>query len=220
MMHFTVYRTTNTVNGRTYIGLHETQDLQDGYLGSGKAIRGAIKKYGRESFKKEILFVFDNREDMLAKERELVDCRDPNTYNIRSGGQQTPPESRICRKGQPCPQSTREALRIHNTGSKKPKWVGEKISASHKKRLATPEGKALMSRVAKIQWADPERRARNIADAKARLAHPDARRTMSRVAAESHALRNFWNQQGENTGSFHFAHRFPLTGTFLKMGRI
>lgn len=43
MFHF-LYKTTNTLNGKIYIGAHSTQDLNDGYLGSGKQILDAIKK--------------------------------------------------------------------------------------------------------------------------------------------------------------------------------
>lgn len=50
-----VYKTTNVLNGKIYIGVHSTDDLNDGYMGSGKAISTAIKKYGEENFTTEIL---------------------------------------------------------------------------------------------------------------------------------------------------------------------
>ena len=88
-MFYTVYKTTNLVNGKIYIGSHKTNDLDDGYLGSGKYLRRAIENHGRENFKKEILFVFDNPGDMYAKEAELVDedfLSEENTYNLKVGG--------------------------------------------------------------------------------------------------------------------------------------
>ena len=71
-MYYTVYKTTNQVNGKFYIGTHKTVDLNDDYIGSGKYLKHAIEKHGIENFKKEILFVFDNAEEMFAKEAEIV----------------------------------------------------------------------------------------------------------------------------------------------------
>ncbi len=87
MVH-TVYKTKNLINGKFYIGVHKTDDLTDGYLGSGTLIKRAIEKYGEESFEKEILFEFDNAEEAFQKEEELVEQhrRDPLSYNIRKGG--------------------------------------------------------------------------------------------------------------------------------------
>lgn len=88
-MFYTVYKTTNLVNGKIYIGSHKTKDLDDGYLGSGKYLWHAINKHGVENFKKEILFVFDNPEEMYAKEAELVNedfLAEENTYNLKVGG--------------------------------------------------------------------------------------------------------------------------------------
>lgn len=84
-MHYTIYKITNTVNGKTYIGKHQTKDLDDGYMGSGKLLKAAIKKYGIESFTKEILHDFDNEADMNAKEAELVVVSE-DTYNLCPGG--------------------------------------------------------------------------------------------------------------------------------------
>jgi hypothetical protein len=83
--HFTVYKVTNMVNGKTYVGAHRTKDLNDGYMGSGKGIKRAIRKYGLNSFKKEVMAVFDNPEDMFALERALVRvCH--VSYNMNHGG--------------------------------------------------------------------------------------------------------------------------------------
>ena len=46
-----VYITTNLINKNFYIGKHSTDNLNDGYLGSGKCLLAAIKKYGKENFK-------------------------------------------------------------------------------------------------------------------------------------------------------------------------
>lgn len=67
-----MYLTTNLVNGKRYIGKHKTDTLNDGYIGSGKALKRAIKKHGRANFRREILFDFDNPKEMDDKEVELI----------------------------------------------------------------------------------------------------------------------------------------------------
>lgn len=88
-MFYTIYKITNQINGKIYIGSHKTKDLNDNYMGSGKYLRYAQDKYGIENFTKEILFVFDNPEKMYAKEAEIVNedfLAEENTYNIKVGG--------------------------------------------------------------------------------------------------------------------------------------
>lgn len=88
-MYYIIYKTTNLINSKIYIGMHVTKNLDDGYLGSGKVLMHAIKKYGKENFKKEILFIFDGEQDMKDKEKELVTedfCLRDDTYNLCNGG--------------------------------------------------------------------------------------------------------------------------------------
>lgn len=84
-MFYTVYKVTNKENGKYYIGKHQTEDLDDGYMGSGNLIRRAIREHGRENFVKEILHVFETEEEMDAKEAELVVVSE-ETYNLCAGG--------------------------------------------------------------------------------------------------------------------------------------
>jgi hypothetical protein len=84
----TVYKTVNTKNARFYIGVHLTDNPHDDYLGSGKVLEQAIKKYGRDAFIKEILHVFANAREAFNKEEELVNLHkdNPLCYNLRKGG--------------------------------------------------------------------------------------------------------------------------------------
>ena len=84
-MFYTIYKITNIINNKFYIGKHQTKNLNDGYMGSGKLIKAAIKKYGIQNFTKEILFIFDNELDMNLKEKELVVLSE-ESYNICEGG--------------------------------------------------------------------------------------------------------------------------------------
>jgi len=88
-MYYIIYKTTNTVNGKVYIGKHKTKDLNDGYLGSGKLLCRAIEKYGVENFAREIVYLCKTEDDMNAKEREIVTedfCLREDTYNLCVGG--------------------------------------------------------------------------------------------------------------------------------------
>jgi len=88
-MHYIIYKTTNNLNKKFYIGCHQTSDINDSYLGSGKHLKRAIKKYGIDNFTKEILFIFDNKEEMFLKEKEIVNKElviDNATYNLKIGG--------------------------------------------------------------------------------------------------------------------------------------
>jgi hypothetical protein len=87
--YYTIYEIKNIKNGKIYIGMHETDDLEDGYLGSGTRLKRAKRYYGKEFFEKRILYIFDNKEDMVAKEIELVTEEFVNrkdTYNLKTGG--------------------------------------------------------------------------------------------------------------------------------------
>ena len=88
MFHI-LYKTTNTITGKYYIGAHSTDNLNDGYLGSGVRLRNAIKKYGKHVFVKEILACFDTREEAFLEESKIVTeefIKSKTNYNMCPGG--------------------------------------------------------------------------------------------------------------------------------------
>lgn len=88
-MFYLIYKITNNINNKIYVGSHKTNNKDDGYMGSGKYLNRAINKHGIENFTKEILFVFDNAKEMYDKEAEIVDddfLAEENTYNLKRGG--------------------------------------------------------------------------------------------------------------------------------------
>lgn len=85
-MHYLVYQISNLLNGKTYIGCHKTSNKDDGYMGSGIALKRAVKKHGLENFVKDILFEASTSEEMFTKEKELV-VLGPHSYNLKLGGE-------------------------------------------------------------------------------------------------------------------------------------
>lgn len=90
-MKYIVYKTTNTMTGEFYVGHHKTKypEIFDGYFGSGLLLQRAIKKYGKENFIREILFVFETLTEAKSKEREIVNeefVKLDYIYNIACGG--------------------------------------------------------------------------------------------------------------------------------------
>jgi hypothetical protein len=87
--HHYIYKTTNLKNGKFYVGMHSTDNLNDGYLGSGTRLRRSIRRNGIENFKIEYLEFFDNRTDLTNREKELVNeelLKDPMCMNLKPGG--------------------------------------------------------------------------------------------------------------------------------------
>lgn len=88
--HHFIYKTTNIVNESFYIGMHSTDNLDDGYVGSGKRLWYSINKYGKENFKVEILEFFPDRLTLRNREREIVNSDlilDKLCLNIVLGGE-------------------------------------------------------------------------------------------------------------------------------------
>lgn len=84
-----IYKTTNTITGKFYIGMHSTDDLNDGYLGSGLVIKNSIKKYGKDFHSMEVLEFLPDRNTLKQREIEIVNenllCNEL-CMNLKVGG--------------------------------------------------------------------------------------------------------------------------------------
>lgn len=90
-MYYYIYKITNKINGNFYIGRRQScvDPVLDEYFGSGKILKLAISKYGKENFVKEIVSEFNSLEELIEAEKEAItkelternDC-----YNISLGG--------------------------------------------------------------------------------------------------------------------------------------
>lgn len=88
-MLYYLYEIRNNLNNKIYVGVHKTKSIDDGYMGSGKVIKRAVKKYGLENFTKVILEYFEDSKSMYAREAELITndfLEREDVYNLRRGG--------------------------------------------------------------------------------------------------------------------------------------
>jgi hypothetical protein len=88
MFHY-VYQIENLINGKIYVGKHSTEDLDDGYMGSGKLLTHSIAKHGIENFRKYTIKMCESSEEAFELEKQLVTeefIANENTYNIALGG--------------------------------------------------------------------------------------------------------------------------------------
>lgn len=120
---FQVYKITNRINGKIYIGQHACSCNSCSYMGSGTAIGRALKKYGRENFEKEILFEFHSFAEMNEKEAEIVNeefIARKDTYNLKTGGSNgicgLETRLKISRANSNPSTETRKKLSIANSG--------------------------------------------------------------------------------------------------------
>jgi hypothetical protein len=88
-MKYLLYKITNLVNGKIYVGVHKTKNINDGYMGSGFLIKKAILKYKIENFKKEVIAECTTEEEMFELEKLIVTqefVSSNKTYNLKIGG--------------------------------------------------------------------------------------------------------------------------------------
>jgi len=164
-MNHIIYQITNNINQKIYIGCHQTSNVDDGYMGSGKLLPLAYRKYGQENFTKDILHLFDTSEKMFAKEAEIVNelfVSRKDTYNIKQGGyggwdhydrtgciRSTETRSKISSslkgnvpwmKGKQHTEETKRKIGLASRGRKHSEETLAKISEANKGRISPNKG--------------------------------------------------------------------------------
>ena len=84
-MYGYVYKITNLLNGKCYVGQKKSSQFDESYWGSGEGIKRAINKYGKENFKREILCECETQNELDDKEIENIisqNALSPNGYNM------------------------------------------------------------------------------------------------------------------------------------------
>jgi len=139
-MIYYLYKITNTLNGRYYIGMHSTNNVNDGYFGSGKLLGKAIKKYDKQNFLKEILCFVNNKEELRELEELIVTAdwilenRDI-VYNVQKGGLGGAAIGNKNRLGKPHSEKVKLKMSQDRKGSKHPMF-GKKQSLESRKKMS------------------------------------------------------------------------------------
>lgn len=132
MTFYGIYKITNLLNGKMYIGQHRTDNLDDGYMGSGKWLERAIKKYGVENFRKEWIMFCEDADELNYWERVFVDetwVMRSDTYNLCLGG-----EGGGTFMGRHHSESTKQTMSASHKGNKN--CLGKKLSIETKMKIS------------------------------------------------------------------------------------
>lgn len=147
--YFYLYKITNMINGKIYIGVHSTDNLNDSYMGSGVALHRAFEKYGIENFRKEILMFFHNNQELYNKESEIVTesfVERKDTYNMTTGGYGAQSGKYNQFYGRHHTEETKERLRQIHIGMTASEETRKKISKIHKGVKKSQEWKDAISK--------------------------------------------------------------------------
>jgi len=168
-----IYKTTNIITGKIYIGQSIVTKRIKSYLGSGKLLIRAINKYGKENFIKEILIEnIDNKHDIDLLEIRCINeynTVSPHGYNLEKGG------NGKCEVH----QSTKDKLHDIHKGKQYNPMVDatkEKIRETLKGHVISEETKTLISKNTKIAMQDPKIRAKISLAKKGKPSHNKGKR--------------------------------------------
>lgn len=140
-----VYKTTNLINGKIYVGQHKKTYFDTNYLGSGYSLAKAINKYGKENFKCEIIKFCKSKAELDSEEIKYIklfdSCTPEKGYNISSGGQGGDHGPLVNKKiseklkGRPKSEAQKKLLSERNRGKKNSPEARRKISEKNKGKV-------------------------------------------------------------------------------------
>ena len=133
-MYGYVYLTTNLINGRQYIGQKKSKEfLGNTYLGSGKYLKNAILKYGREAFIVELLEECNSYDELNQAEIDWIEwynaVESENFYNLSKGGKA--PSYKASDSTKQKMRDSHLGKRVGEVNSSKRPEVRVKMSKSH-----------------------------------------------------------------------------------------
>ena len=157
-----IYKTTNLINGRVYIGKHCVSEYDPTYYGSGKLLKKAIKKYGKENFKNELLLEAETESQLNELEkktiREYREMFGRKLYNIAEGGNGGDTISGLSEQERDAFVQKMTQINQKRCASAEFK---RKISQANKRRYSDPAERKRHSEKVKKTWSDPELRKRH-----------------------------------------------------------
>lgn len=134
--HF-IYKTTCLITKRYYIGMHSTENLEDGYIGSGTRLWNSIKKHGREVHVCEIIEFQPGRKELAAREAQIVNeelLDDELCMNLNLGGNGG---WTVCNKVKTTEQRKETGRKVLQKAWKDPEYIEKrkKICSTHLRKL-------------------------------------------------------------------------------------
>lgn len=143
-----IYKITNKINGKIYIGLTTTPikrriaaHVRKSKLSNAGGVSGAIKKYGFDNFSVSVIDTAKNLDELNQKEKHYIKSMaslSPNGYNLHTGGD-----------SHRCSQETKKKLSLSASKRRMSKETRKRMSESGKLKIFTEETRARMSKALK-----------------------------------------------------------------------
>jgi hypothetical protein len=148
-----IYLTINKINGKKYLGKDAKNDPN--YLGSGLDLKSAIKKYGKENFKKEIIEYCSNKKELWEREEywlEFYDVKNSKEFYNRTNKAFGAWEGRIYNK---VTNKTKQKMSMAHQGIPLSKKHKQSISKAMKGHSKTEEWKKNLSEASSRSFGRP-----------------------------------------------------------------